>query len=265
MRPIQAYQDMFSAHLSSLSFDGKPAGLYNPMSYIMTLGGKRMRPVLVLMACEAMGKDPADALGAAAAVELFHNFTLLHDDIMDAATLRRGQQTVHHKWDVNTGILSGDALLVTAYQQLNKYDNTLFAQLTKDLSQTALLVCEGQQYDVDFETQENVSKDEYLHMIKLKTAVLLGCALRKGALVGGATAEESFCLYDLVSTSGLHSNCRTICSMLSEIRRPLAKKWVVKSLKTKKRFSIILHCHMQTPNKKMIFSISCRQLLKMSS
>lgn len=203
MRPLQAYQDMFSAHLSSLSLDGKPAGLYNPMSYIMTLGGKRMRPVLVLMACEAMGKDPADALGAAAAVELFHNFTLLHDDIMDAATLRRGQQTVHHKWDVNTGILSGDALLVTAYQQLNKYDNTLFAQLTKDLSQTALLVCEGQQYDVDFETQENVSKDEYLHMIKLKTAVLLGCALRMGALVGGATVEVSFCLYDFGVNLGI--------------------------------------------------------------
>ena len=196
MRSVQAYQELFSTHLSSLTFEKEPLGLYEPISYIMQLGGKRMRPVLALMACEAAGKEPTSALGAATAVELFHNFTLLHDDIMDEATLRRGQQTVHQKWDVNTGILSGDALLVTAYQQLNSYDHVLFSELTKLLSETALLVCEGQQYDVDFETRDNVSMDEYIHMIRLKTAVLLGCALQMGALVGQASVDVADCLYE---------------------------------------------------------------------
>ena len=203
MRSVQAYQELFSAHLSSLSFDKKPKGLYEPISYIMQLGGKRMRPVLSLMACEAVGKDPISALAAATAVELFHNFTLLHDDIMDEATLRRGQQTVHHKWDVNTGILSGDALLVTAYQQLNTYDDFLFSKLTKLLSETALLVCQGQQYDVDFETRDNVSMDEYIHMIRLKTAVLLGCALRMGTLVGQASGDIADSLYDFGVNLGI--------------------------------------------------------------
>ena len=203
MRSVQAYQELFSAHLSSLSFEKKPKGLYEPISYIIQLGGKRMRPVLSLMACEAVGKDPISALAAATAVELFHNFTLLHDDIMDEATLRRGQQTVHHKWDVNTGILSGDALLVTAYQQLNTYDDFLFSKLTKLLSETALLVCQGQQYDVDFETRDNVSMDEYIHMIRLKTAVLLGCALRMGALAGQASGDIADSLYDFGVNLGI--------------------------------------------------------------
>jgi geranylgeranyl diphosphate synthase type II len=203
MRSVQAYQELFSTHLSSLGFEKEPIGLYEPISYIMQLGGKRMRPVLALMACEVAGKDPISALGAATAVELFHNFTLLHDDIMDEATLRRGQQTVHQKWDVNTGILSGDALLVTAYQQLNSYDDALFSVLTKLLSETALLVCEGQQYDVDFETRDNVSMDDYIHMIRLKTAVLLGCALRMGALVGQASVDIADRLYDFGVNLGI--------------------------------------------------------------
>ena len=203
MRSIQAYQEIFSSHLSSLRFEKEPIGLYKPISYIIQLEGKRMRPVLSLMACEAVGKDPISALAAATAVELFHNFTLLHDDIMDEATLRRGQQTVHHKWDVNTGILSGDALLVTAYQQLNTYDDFLFSKLTKLLSETALLVCQGQQYDVDFETRDNVSMDEYIHMIRLKTAVLLGCALRMGTLVGQASGDIADSLYDFGVNLGI--------------------------------------------------------------
>ena len=203
MRSVQAYQELFSTHLSSLAFEKEPIGLYNPISYIMKLGGKRMRPVLALMACEAAGKDPISALGAATSVELFHNFTLLHDDIMDDATLRRGQQTVHQKWDINTGILSGDALLVIAYQQLNQYDHGLFSELTKLLSETALLVCEGQQHDIDFEIRNNVSMDEYIHMIRLKTAVLLGCALRMGALVGQASEETADCLYEFGVNLGI--------------------------------------------------------------
>ena len=203
MRSVQAYQELFSTHLQSIAFAKEPLGLYDPISYILKLGGKRMRPVLSLMACEAMGKNPSSALGAATAVELFHNFTLLHDDIMDEASLRRGQQTVHQKWNVNTGILSGDALLVIAYQQLNQYEDTLFSQLTKLLSETALLVCEGQQYDVDFETRNDVSLDAYIEMIRLKTAVLLGCALRMGALVGNATAVAADCLYEFGVNLGI--------------------------------------------------------------
>ena len=203
MLSVQAYQELFSSHLSSLRFEKEPVRLYEPISYILQIGGKRMRPVLTLMACEAAGEDPISALGAATAVELFHNFTLLHDDIMDQATLRRGQQTVHQKWNVNSGILSGDALLVTAYQQLNSYDGAIFSGLTKLLSETAILVCEGQQYDVDFETRENVSMDEYVHMIKLKTAVLLGCALRMGTLVGQASTEIADSLYDFGVNLGI--------------------------------------------------------------
>ena len=162
-----------------------------------------MRPVLAMMACEAMGKDPISALGAATAVELFHNFTLLHDDIMDDAILRRGQQTVHLKWDVNSGILSGDALLVMAYEQLNLYDDALFSEMTKLLSKTAILVCEGQQYDVDFENRDNVSMDEYIQMVRLKTAVLLGCALRMGALVGQASSNTADSLYEFGVNLGI--------------------------------------------------------------
>ncbi|MEC8090547.1 MAG: polyprenyl synthetase family protein [Bacteroidota bacterium] len=186
-----------------MAFAKEPLGLYAPISYILKLGGKRIRPVLALIACEAVGKSPSSALGAATAVELFHNFTLLHDDIIDEASLRRGQQTVHQKWDINAGILSGDALLVIAYQQLNQYEDTLFSQLTKLLSETALLVCEGQQYDVDFETRNDVSLDAYIKMIQLKTAVLLGCALRMGALVGNATKVAADCLYEFGANLGI--------------------------------------------------------------
>ena len=203
MRSVQAYHELFSTHLSSLRFEREPIGLYEPISYIMQLGGKRMRPVFALMACEASGKDPISALGAATAVELFHNFTLLHDDIMDDAILRRGQQTVHLKWDVNSGILSGDALLVMAYEQLNLYDDALFSEMTKLLSKTAILVCEGQQYDVDFENRDNVSMDEYIQMVRLKTAVLLGCALRMGALVGQASSNTADSLYEFGVNLGI--------------------------------------------------------------
>ena len=203
MRSVQAYQELFTTHLQSLVFAKEPLGLYDPISYTLKLGGKRMRPVLALMACEAVGKNPSSALGAATAVELFHNFTLLHDDIMDEASLRRGEQTVHQKWDVNTGILSGDALLVIAYQQLHPYEDTLFSQLAKLFSETALLVCEGQQYDVDFESRNDVSLDAYIEMIRLKTAVLLGCALRMGALVGHATPAAADCLYEFGVNLGI--------------------------------------------------------------
>lgn len=203
MEFLTAYQKQIADALMNANRAKSPQGLYAPIDYLLALGGKRLRPALVLMACEAFGKDPKKALPAAKAVEIFHNFTLMHDDIMDKAGVRRGAQTVHEKWDVNTAILSGDAMLVQAYECLNAYDATLFQSLTKLLSKTALEVCEGQQYDVDFESRRDVSIEEYLEMIRLKTAVLVGCALQMGALIGGATKKAAEQLHSFGEQLGI--------------------------------------------------------------
>ena len=195
MEFLKAYQKLLDASLISANKDKAPHGLYAPIDYLLSLGGKRLRPVLVLMACEAFGKAPKAGLAAAKAVEIFHNFTLMHDDIMDKAAMRRGQQTVHQKWDVNTAILSGDAMLIQAYACLNEYPPEQFKSLTQLLSKTALEVCEGQQYDVDFETSAAVSITQYLEMIRLKTAVLVGCAMEMGARIGGADPVHAKQLY----------------------------------------------------------------------
>jgi geranylgeranyl diphosphate synthase type II len=151
------------------------------------LGGKRLRPILTLMSCEFFGYSYEKAMDAALAVELFHNFSLIHDDIMDNAPLRRGEITVHEKWDVNTGILSGDAMLILAYQFFENYKPSLFKELAKLFSKTALQVCEGQQYDVDFETRDDVSLAQYVKMIDYKTAVLVGASMKMGAIVAEAS------------------------------------------------------------------------------
>jgi geranylgeranyl diphosphate synthase type II len=200
---LSKYHTLFTEYLKRNQQKDRPNGLYAPITYILNLGGKRLRPLLTLMATEAFGAEAEEALAAALSVEVFHNFTLVHDDIMDAAPLRRGQPTVHYKWDVNTGILSGDAMLIQAYQCLEVYDAPLFGKLNRQFSKTALEVCEGQQYDVDFETQKEVSIAAYLEMIKLKTAVLVGHALKIGALIGKATDEEAQKLYDFGVLLGL--------------------------------------------------------------
>ena len=153
---LSKYHNLFTKYLEDYHQKENPKGLYEPISYILSLGGKRLRPLLTLMATEAFGKDANEALAAALSVEIFHNFTLMHDDIMDAAPLRRGKPTVHHKWNTNTGILSGDAMLIQGYQCLEIYEDTLYGKLNKQMSKTALEVCEGQQYDVDFETENGV-------------------------------------------------------------------------------------------------------------
>ncbi|MEX1132200.1 MAG: polyprenyl synthetase family protein, partial [Flavobacteriales bacterium] len=160
-------------------------GLYAPMAYLMQLPAKRVRPAAVLMGCELFGGRAEDALNEALGIELFHNFTLMHDDIMDAAPLRRGKPTVHAKWNVNAAILSGDAMLVKAYQLMGR-DNVV----SELFSRYALEVCEGQQHDMDFEDRADVALDEYLEMIRLKTAVLLSCALQIGAAVANAPSNE---------------------------------------------------------------------------
>jgi geranylgeranyl diphosphate synthase type II len=178
-----------------------PENLYEPVNYFLTLGGKRLRPLLVLIAADCFNKNNKEALAAAAAVELFHNFSLIHDDIMDNAPLRRGKQTVHEKWNNNIGILSGDVLLVKAYQQL------ALCKYTEDLqeifSKTAIEVCEGQQYDMDFETTDNVSIKEYLEMIGLKTAVLLAASLQMGAICAGAPHKNAKIFYKAGKNLGM--------------------------------------------------------------
>ena len=200
---IQHYQKNFISFLDSKEWIQEPKNLYEPVDYILKLGGKRIRPVLTLMAADIFGGSFKDALPAALAIEVFHNFTLVHDDIMDAAPLRRGQATVHEKWDINTGILSGDAMLILAYKYFENYKPEVFQSLAKLFSKTALEVCDGQQLDVDFETRKKVTIDEYLNMICLKTSVLVAAALKMGAIVAESDAKNADLIYDFGLNLGL--------------------------------------------------------------
>ena len=203
MHPVGYYHDIISEYFSSFSIAKEPANLYQPVEYILSLGGKRIRPVLTLMAAEVFDADCRKALPAAVAVEMFHNFSLVHDDIMDDAPLRRGHQTVHEKWDLNTGILSGDAMLILAYRYFEEYEPAIFRDLAKLFSKTALEVCEGQQWDVDFEQRNDVTVEQYLKMIEYKTAVLVGAAMKMGAIVAEAGEENGNLIYDFGLNLGI--------------------------------------------------------------
>jgi geranylgeranyl diphosphate synthase type II len=203
MHDISQYQDFFINYLEKQNINKEPKNLYKPIEYILGLGGKRMRPVLTLMTAEVFDTDYKIALPAAMAVEVFHNFSLVHDDIMDDAPLRRGQETVHEKWNINTGILSGDAMLILAYQYFEQYEPTVFRDLAKLFSKTALEVCEGQQWDVDFEERNNVTIPEYLKMIEYKTAVLVAAAMKMGAIVAKTSEKEADLIYDFGLNLGL--------------------------------------------------------------
>ena len=203
MHSISHYQDLVSKHFEELTLLKDPKNLYEPIVYILSLGGKKLRPVLTLMATEVFDADCKKALAAATAVEVFHNFSLIHDDIMDDAPLRRGNETVHEKWNINTGILSGDAMLILAYQYFEEYDPTIFRELAKLFSKTALEVCEGQQYDVDFEMRDDVTIPEYLKMIEYKTAVLIGAAMKMGAIVAETSEKNKNSIYNFGLNLGL--------------------------------------------------------------
>jgi geranylgeranyl diphosphate synthase type II len=203
MHSIAQYQDIVSEHFNNLSIPNEPKGLYDPIRYILSLGGKRLRPVLTLMTTEIFDVDYSKAISAATAIEVFHNFSLIHDDIMDDAPLRRGKETVHEKWDLNTGILSGDAMLILAYQYFEDYEPAIFQKLAKLFSKTALEVCEGQQYDVDFESRDDVTIPEYLKMIEFKTAVLVGAAMKMGAIVAETSNENANLIYDFGINLGI--------------------------------------------------------------
>lgn len=204
MQAIQPYLNSFLKYMQQHPFDAAPTELYEPIDYILNLGGKRMRPVMLLMAYQLFKEDYEKALPAAYTVEIFHNFSLVHDDIMDVAPLRRGKPTVHHKWDVNTGILSGDAMLVYAYEYLLKLEDTsnLHALITT-FNKAAIEVCEGQQYDINFETRANVGIEEYLKMIELKTSVLLAGGMKMGAIIAGASEQELEHVYQFGRNVGI--------------------------------------------------------------
>lgn len=203
MHTISQYQEFLADYLQSQYETKEPRNLYEPIHYILDLGGKRMRPVLTLMSAEIFGADYKNALPAALAVEVFHNFSLVHDDIMDDAPLRRGNETVHEKWNINTGILSGDAMLILAYQYFEQYEPLIFRDLAKLFSKTALEVCEGQQWDVDFEERTDVTLEEYLKMIQYKTAVLVAAAMKMGAIIAETSAENANLIYDFGLNLGL--------------------------------------------------------------
>jgi geranylgeranyl diphosphate synthase type II len=195
MQDISKLSAFLEKEISTFDFPAQPANLYDPLRYFLTLGGKRMRPILTMLGAELFDVPGKNAVNAAIAVELFHNFSLIHDDIMDAAPLRRKKQTVHTKWNTNIAILSGDVLLVKAYQEICKQDAKVLPRLLEIFNRTAIEVCEGQQLDMDFETRNDVSIEEYIEMIRLKTSVLLGCALEMGAVVAEAKKEDQELIY----------------------------------------------------------------------
>lgn len=197
MHTIQEYLSMIEQRIKSLLLPDTPDGLYEPIKYTLDGGGKRLRPILTLAACEAFGGSAEHAVNQALAVEMFHNFTLLHDDVMDDADMRRGRPTVHVRWDDRTAILSGDAMLTLSNILVRRGCSSEHAVKAADLlDKTAMEVYEGQQYDMDFESRSDVTVDDYLDMIRLKTSVLLGCACRMGAIMASATEQSGQAMYD---------------------------------------------------------------------
>lgn len=203
---MKTFEEIIAAvalEIEKFEWNKNPKGLYQPIGYALSLGGKRVRPALCLMACNMYTDNIEPAMAPALGIEVFHNFTLLHDDIMDKAHIRRGKPTVHVKWDDNTAILSGDAMQIFAYQQMAQCPTESLQQVLELFSTTAIEICEGQQYDVEFESRNDVSAQEYLEMIRLKTAVLLACALKTGAIVGGSSDKDAQLLYDFGINIGL--------------------------------------------------------------
>ena len=189
--------------LDNIPYDRKPQSLYEPIKYVLSMGGKRIRPVLMLLAYNLFKDDPESILMPACALETYHNYTLLHDDLMDNADLRRGHQPVHRRWDANTAILSGDSMLVLAYQRMAQCSADKVQEVLNLFTETALEIGEGQQYDMDFEHRNDVREEEYIEMIRLKTSVLLACATKIGAILAGASAQDADNIYRFGEQMGL--------------------------------------------------------------
>lgn len=203
MLTSQDILNKINQYLDDMAYDRKPASLYAPIRYALSMGGKRIRPVLMLLAYNLFKDDPESILMPACALETYHNYTLLHDDLMDNADVRRGKPTVHRKWDANTAILSGDSMLVLAYQRMAQVPADKLKPILDLFTETALEIGEGQQYDMDFESRTDVTEDEYIEMIRLKTSVLLACAVKMGAILAGASQEDADNLYHFGEQVGL--------------------------------------------------------------
>ena len=196
---IKIFEDYLKKELKYI----KPENLYNPVKYLLESGGKRLRPIIALNVSELLGGKISDTLPAAAALEIFHNFTLAHDDIMDNSMLRRGKKTINSKWDNNTGILSGDVMLIISYEVLNQYQDSKYIHLSKKLTEISRLVCEGQQADMDFASKNDITENEYFEMIKNKTAVLIGCSFMFGGIVAEAKDLNTNLLYEIGLNLGI--------------------------------------------------------------
>lgn len=203
MKTANEILKMVNEFLDHLSYDRKPESLYEPIKYVLSMGGKRIRPTLMLLAYNLYKENPEDILMNACALETYHNYTLLHDDLMDNADMRRGHLTVHKKWNDNTAILSGDSMLVLAFQRMMQCDTKHLKDILDLFTVTALEIGEGQQYDMEFETRNDVKEEEYIEMIRLKTSVLLACALKIGAILADASAEDAENLYKFGEQIGL--------------------------------------------------------------
>ncbi len=210
--------------LDNLKYDRKPSGLYDPVKYVLSMGGKRIRPVLMLLSYGLFKDDVESVLMPACALETYHNYTLLHDDLMDNADMRRGHETVHRKWDANTAILSGDSMLVLAYERMAKCNPVYLSDVLHTFTETALEIGEGQQYDMEFETRNDVTEDEYIEMIRLKTSVLLACAQKIGAILAGARSRIRTISINLASRLDWLFSFRTIILMFMVTRKSLERK-----------------------------------------
>ncbi len=203
MKTSEEILKLVNDYLAQLPYDREPQSLYEPIKYVLSMGGKRVRPVLMLLAYNMYKENPESVLSSACALETYHNYTLLHDDLMDNADLRRGHETVHRKWDANTAILSGDSMLVLAYERMAQCPKEKLAEVLHLFTETALEIGEGQQYDMEFENRTDVTEAEYIEMIRLKTSVLLACAVKMGAILADASAEDADNLYKFGEQIGL--------------------------------------------------------------
>ena len=227
-----------------------PINLYQPIQYTLGMGGKRIRPIMVLMACDVFGGEINKAINAAVAIEIFHNFTLLHDDIMDHADMRRNKEAVHKRYNENVAILSGDAMSIMSYQYLTKTEIPAFQELVQLFSKTAIEVCEGQQYDMDFENTLHVSIDDYLKMIRLKTAVLIACSLKMGALIGGATCKDAEHLYKFGINLGLAFQLQDDLLDVFADQEKFGKKIGGDIVANKKTFLLLKSLELATPEQR---------------
>lgn len=246
MELIHQYLQQFLSHLENYTNDlknKKPEELYKPEKYILSLGGKRIRPILALLACDLFEKSPEKALNSALCVELFHNFSLIHDDILDNAPIRRGKPTVHEKWNTNIAILSGDVMLVKAFEILQCYSPEEFKLLSTLFAKTAIEVCEGQQMDMNFETQKEVSTEDYVQMITYKTAVLLGCSLQMGAINARASEQDQKNIYEFGKHLGIAFQLLDdVLDVYAEDQKKFGKQIGGDILANKKTF-LLLKCY----------------------